>query len=78
MLAAVGLSWADVMPPTTAEERAAHRRIKDASRLRRVLEHERLILSIAAHKSAPLTDDDLARIRQAEQRIAKVEGVLHG
>jgi hypothetical protein len=65
------------MPPATAEERAVHRRIKDASRLRRVLEHERLILQIATNRTDPLDDEDLERVRLAEKRIEKIKGALY-
>ncbi|MCW8917518.1 MAG: CHC2 zinc finger domain-containing protein [Gammaproteobacteria bacterium] len=77
VLAAAGLSWGDVMPPTSEQARAAYRRSRDAAKLRRALEHEELILAIAAWRTDPLEDEDLERIRLAEKRIEKIRGVLH-
>jgi hypothetical protein len=78
VLAAVGLAWADVMPPSTEHEKAAYKRAKNAQRLHRVLEHERLVLAIAQNQTAPLSGEDAARVRLAKTRIEKIQGAPYG
>lgn len=78
VLTAVGLSWADVMPPRTEHEKAAYRQVKRAQQLRRVLEHERLILMLAENQKTPLSGRDAARVHLAKTRIEKIQGVPHG
>lgn len=76
VLAAIGLEWKDILPPSSPGERRSHARTVQQAGLRRTLWHERLILEIAEANTS-WTAEDMARVRLARERIAKIEVALH-
>lgn len=68
VLDAIGLSRADLFPPRTEAERCEHRR----AALQRAMEHERLVLKMAALSTVPLSDADRSRAALARRRVAKI------
>lgn len=86
VLAAVGLNWADIMPPrdrpeSPEERRQARKAIREAgwSAALRTLALESKIVLLAARVYAPLNllpEDDQARLGQALERIEHAANVL--
>src|SRR5690606_7927299 len=86
VLAAVGLSWADIMPPRTwpespEERRQARRAIKEAgwAAALEVLRVEATIVRMASAQVArwqPLSEEDDARLALAVERIGRAAVAL--
>jgi len=86
VLAAVGLTWADIMPPRTwpespEERRQARRALKEASwaAALEVLRVETAVVGLAAPQIAawqPLSEEDDARLALAVERIGRAAVAL--
>lgn len=77
VLAAIELTWQDIMPPSSIAEKRAHARTRDLESLQHAAEHERLILAIFEATKHP-APNDIERANLARIRLQKIAGVTHG
>jgi hypothetical protein len=80
VLAAVGLSFADLFDKPLAQHLPPIRGGFTARELLELNAHEATVVSLLAEKAAagPLTVDDIQRLTQAADRLTKAQVLVHG